>query len=101
MSAPDSEAAPARDPIRPPEPAPAPAPPAPADPREPITIRWKPGGPYVVQGPVVVRDPDGRELTPPPAKVPGQVKLCGCGHSQTKPFCDGSHKTCGAPAAGR
>jgi CDGSH-type Zn-finger protein len=61
---------------------------------DPITsIRWKPSGPLVVEGPVVVRDNDGNELTPPPSeKHPGQVRLCGCGYSRTKPFCDGSHK---------
>ena len=59
---------------------------------QPLTVTWKPSGPLVLEGPVVVRDTDGNELTPPPAKHPGQVKLCGCGHSRTKPFCDGSHK---------
>jgi len=48
--------------------------------------------PYHIEGPVVVRDNEGRELIPPPTKVPGMVKLCGCGLSKTKPFCDGSHK---------
>ncbi|HET7600145.1 MAG TPA: CDGSH iron-sulfur domain-containing protein [Gemmatimonadales bacterium] len=60
--------------------------------RRGVVITWKPKGPLVVEGPVVVRDRDGNELTPPPAKVPGQVKFCGCGHSANKPFCDGSHK---------
>jgi CDGSH iron-sulfur domain-containing protein 3 len=59
----------------------------------PVTIRWKPTGPYVVEGPVVFTDNEGTELVPPPAKIPGQIKLCGCGRSNTKPFCDGSHKT--------
>ena len=58
-----------------------------------VSIRWKPTGPYVIEGPVVVRDNEGNELVPPPAKIPGQIKLCGCGRSQTKPFCDGTHKT--------
>jgi CDGSH-type Zn-finger protein len=56
------------------------------------SVTWKPTGPYVIEGPVVVRDNEGRELIPPPTKIPGQVKLCGCGLSKTKPFCDGSHK---------
>jgi CDGSH-type Zn-finger protein len=59
---------------------------------QPVTITWKPSGPLTVEGPVIVRDNDGTELVPPPAKHPGQVKLCGCGNSRTKPFCDGSHK---------
>ncbi|MGH7518707.1 MAG: CDGSH iron-sulfur domain-containing protein [Gemmatimonadales bacterium] len=58
----------------------------------PVTITWKPSGPVTVEGPAVFRDNDGNELIPPPTKHPGQVKLCGCGHSKTKPFCDGSHK---------
>ena len=62
------------------------------DDQPPVSIRWKPTGPYVIEGPVVVRDNEGNELVPPPAKIPGQIKLCGCGRSQTKPFCDGSHK---------
>jgi len=62
------------------------------DPTPPVTITWKPAGPLVVEGPVTVLDNEGRPLEPPPAQVPGQVKLCGCGLSATKPFCDGSHK---------
>jgi CDGSH-type Zn-finger protein len=30
---------------------------------------------------------EGEEITPPE----GEVKLCRCGHSDTKPFCDGHH----------
>ena len=63
------------------------------DEQPPVSIRWKPTGPYVIEGPVVLRDNEGNELVPPPAKVPGQIKLCGCGRSRTKPFCDGTHKT--------
>ncbi len=59
---------------------------------QPVTVTWKPSGPLVIEGPVVVRDNEGNELIPPPGKYPGQVKLCGCGNSKTKPFCDGSHK---------
>ncbi|MCU0621122.1 MAG: CDGSH iron-sulfur domain-containing protein [Gemmatimonadales bacterium] len=56
------------------------------------TVTWKPAGPLVVEGHVVILDNEGRPIEPPPAKVPGQIKLCGCGLSATKPFCDGSHK---------
>jgi CDGSH-type Zn-finger protein len=45
-------------------------------------------GPYLVRGPVVVRDQDGRdiELTRNP------VALCRCGKSRMRPFCDGTHR---------
>lgn len=62
------------------------------EPVTPVTITWKPAGPLVVEGPVTVLDNEGRPVEPPPSKVPGQVKLCGCGLTATKPFCDGSHK---------
>lgn len=71
-------------------PAPADAPPADAPPATMVT--WKPAGPYIIEGPVLIRDNNGDPLTPPPAKIPGQIKLCGCGQSRTKPFCDGSHR---------
>jgi len=55
-----------------------------------VTVKQK--GPIVVEGPIDLRDQDGNPITPPPAKHPGQIKLCGCGLSVSKPFCDGSHK---------
>jgi CDGSH-type Zn-finger protein len=58
----------------------------------PVTITWKPSGPLVIEGPVTILDNEGTPMEPPPAKHPGQVKLCGCGLSRTRPFCDGSHK---------
>jgi CDGSH-type Zn-finger protein len=59
------------------------------------TITPKPNGPLVVQGPVRIVTPDGRELAVPPRKdgKPAEViVLCRCGGSATKPFCDGTHK---------
>lgn len=47
-------------------------------------------GPFHVTGPLVVVDADGR-----PARVENETWLCRCGRSATKPFCDGSHETCG------
>ena len=60
---------------------------------EPITIRCRENGPLVVQGPVRVVDHLGNEFVPPAGKA--NVALCRCGQSGNKPFCDGSHKTCG------
>src|SRR5438132_639458 len=60
-----------------------------------VTIRPKSNGPLIVEGPVRIVTPDGRELTPPPRKdgKPAEVVvLCRCGGSATKPFCDGTHK---------
>ncbi|HSR14111.1 MAG TPA: CDGSH iron-sulfur domain-containing protein [Gemmatimonadales bacterium] len=55
------------------------------------SITIKPAGPYLVRGPVTILDNEGNPIEPPPAKTPGVVKLCGCGRSATKPFCDASH----------
>ena len=69
-------------------------------------ITPKPNGPLVVEGPVKIVTPDGRELAIPPRKDgrPAEVVvLCRCGGSATKPFCDGTHKRngfCDAPAGG-
>src|SRR4029077_3553214 len=60
-----------------------------------VTITPKSNGPLIVEGPVRIVTPDGRELTPPPRKdgKPAEVVvLCRCGGSATKPFCDGTHK---------
>jgi CDGSH-type Zn-finger protein len=57
-----------------------------------VTLTIKPGGPIILQGPVTVLNNAGDEVTPPPSKIPGQIKLCGCGFTKTRPFCDGSHQ---------
>ncbi len=52
-------------------------------------IRIQPNGPYIVTGPEVIEDSDGNVIT----VLEGQrVKLCRCGHSGTKPYCDGTHR---------
>jgi CDGSH-type Zn-finger protein len=45
-------------------------------------------GPYLVRGPFTLVDQDGNEI-----EVKRRVvALCRCGRSQTRPFCDGTHK---------
>ena len=63
-----------------------------AEPPIPVTLTLKPAGPIIIEGPVVIRNNAGDIVEPPPTKIPGQIKLCGCGFSKNKPFCDGSHK---------
>jgi len=45
-------------------------------------------GPYLVRGPFVLVDQEGREIE---AKR-RVVALCRCGRSSIRPFCDGTHK---------
>jgi CDGSH-type Zn-finger protein len=56
-------------------------------------VRIKPlkNGPLEVSGPVDVVDPNGN----PTSEREDTIYLCRCGHSATKPFCDGSHKKAG------
>jgi CDGSH-type Zn-finger protein len=64
---------------------------------EPVHITIRPKGPYLIQGLVEIRDSDGNLIVPPVGKTPNTVKLCGCGRSLTKPFCDGTHKQLESP----
>ncbi len=45
-----------------------------------------------VEGDFAIFDPEGREFG-----LGGRtaISLCRCGHSQNKPFCDGSHRRVG------
>ncbi len=64
---------------------------------DPLVIRCRENGPYVVQGQIKVVDHQGNEFPIPPGK--DTVALCRCGHSKNKPFCDGSHRQVGFQAA--
>jgi len=57
-----------------------------------VTIRARANGPYKVEGPIRVIDAEGVEFVLPEGSA---IVLCRCGHSQTKPFCDASHKRVG------
>ncbi len=52
----------------------------------------KSNGPVRVEGDFTIVDTEGREFG-----LGGRaaVSLCRCGHSESKPFCDGSHKRVG------
>ena len=60
----------------------------PEQPTDPTTITRDPRGPLLVRGDLVLDTPDGpRRET--------RAALCGCGHTQNQPFCDGA---CGVNA---
>ena len=49
-------------------------------------VEVSPNGPLLVYGNITIRDGSGQETTR--HKV---TAFCRCGHSQNKPYCDGSH----------
>lgn len=49
-----------------------------------------PNGPILVHGNITVKHKDGSEEL-----KENVTALCRCGESKNKPFCDGTHKTCG------
>jgi CDGSH-type Zn-finger protein len=55
---------------------------------EAVSITCIPNGPLRVTGNFVIKDSQGKDFD-----VAGRttISLCRCGHSQNKPFCDGSH----------
>lgn len=73
-----------------------------------VTIRCREDGPFVIELPeagtvpvpeVRVIDHEGGEFPLPTGKR--AVALCRCGHSASRPFCDGSHRQAGFTAAER
>jgi CDGSH-type Zn-finger protein len=63
-----------------------------------VVITVRDNGPYFISGPARIRDMDGNEYDVSQKKA---VKLCRCGASVTKPFCDGTHSRMGFAAAER
>ncbi len=59
-----------------------------------ITVRLN--GPLRVEGEFKIYDPEGNAFDLGGATA---VSLCRCGHSENKPFCDGSHKRVGFESA--
>jgi len=64
----------------------------------PVEIKVRDNGPYKVTGPVRLIDAEGNAFDLP---GDGPIVLCRCGQSQTKPFCDASHKAAGFDACQR
>lgn len=61
-----------------------------------VTITIRNNGPYQVEGDIVLMNADGTIVETPPGKP---VKLCRCGASTKKPFCDGMHSKIGFQGA--
>lgn len=62
-----------------------------------VSITPLENGPYLVKGPVTLRDADGAEYQ----LDRETIALCRCGGSTSKPFCDGTHSKVGFAAAER
>ncbi len=57
-----------------------------------VTITVSETGSYKVEGDVTLFDSEGNRIETREVKP---FFLCRCGESSNKPFCDGTHKTCG------
>jgi CDGSH-type Zn-finger protein len=57
-----------------------------------VTITVRNNGSLRIEGPVTILDHEGK-----PFGLAGRtsISLCRCGHSETKPLCDGAHKRVG------
>ena len=54
-----------------------------------VSMQAMKNGPMVVKGTIELKDSQGQIIETSPAQP---VALCRCGHSEKKPFCDGSHR---------
>jgi CDGSH iron-sulfur domain-containing protein 3 len=57
-----------------------------------VEIKVRDNGPYKVTGPVCLIDAEGNMFVFDEERP---IALCRCGRSETKPFCDASHKRTG------
>jgi len=57
-----------------------------------VTVQPLKNGPLLVKGPVQLLDAQGKPMT---VQEGQPIALCQCGHSATKPFCNGSHQKVG------
>lgn len=57
-----------------------------------VTVTARDNGSYRITGAFRLLDGEGNEIDFP-ASDRDWVSLCRCGHSATKPFCDGTHRT--------
>jgi CDGSH-type Zn-finger protein len=64
-----------------------------------VTVKVRDHGPLLIEGPIVIVDAAGNRFNIPEGKP--AIALCRCGQSSNKPFCDGTHKTCGFQADNR
>ena len=59
-----------------------------------VSITPRANGPLLIQGNFKIVDAQGNEYS-----VEGDVvTLCRCGHSENKPYCDGTHRPAGFEA---
>ena len=63
-------------------------------PEPPVRVTPYRDGPYLLRGPFELVDQDGNVIK----TGRRTIALCRCGRSQTRPFCDGTHKLIGFAA---
>jgi CDGSH-type Zn-finger protein len=61
-----------------------------------VTMTPTDNGPYLAEGSITLLDAAGNQY-----EVNGTIALCRCGHSSTKPFCDGTHEKANFAAVNR
>ena len=61
-----------------------------------VTLTPTDNGPYLVKGSITLLDAQGNHY-----EVSDTIALCRCGHSNTKPSCDGTHLTTSFAAVNR
>lgn len=60
------------------------------------TIKVEDNGPYQLKGSIHLIDEKGNSF-----ETDADISLCRCGHSDNKPFCDGTHDEIGFESAPR